>query len=147
MKYYKLIDDFITDEERAHLLSQVDGDGFVQHKSTVSGELSPLMFKPVKFRNFSRASIMKMLPNTTQEMHVDGANLKRNTLIIHPLTSNYAPIVTQAGDVHQTAIVNTQEPHAVFNNDNVRVNLQLPFDVDFVDLEKIMGEIVELYQT
>ena len=147
MRYYKLIDDFITEEERAYLLSLANADDFVQHKSTVSDELSPLMFKPVKFRNFPRASIMKMLPKTIQGMHVDGSNLRRNTLIIHPLTDNYAPIITQAGEVHQTAIINTQEPHAVFNNDNVRVNLQLPFDVDFKDLENIMGEVVELYQT
>lgn len=146
---YILIDNFVTHEEKNHLLSLVDSEDFIQHKSTKSGKVSPLNFLPIKFRNFERAWIMKMYPRAVQEMHTDGENLGRNVLIIHPLTDNYAPIVTQNGEVTTTAIVNTQEYHAVYNNDNVRVNLQIPFAYNFEDIQDKSHEfwniVKELY--
>jgi hypothetical protein len=146
---YILLDNFVTHEEKVHLLSLVDSEDFIQHKSTKSGKVSPLNFLPIRFRNFERAWIMKMYPGAVQEMHTDGENLGRNVLIIHPLTDNYAPIVTQNGEVTTTAIINTQEYHAVYNNDNVRVNLQIPFPYNFEDIQDKSHEfwdtIKELY--
>jgi hypothetical protein len=146
---YKKIDDFVTVEEREYFFSLLDSDKFVQHRSTKSNKLSPLNFLPVKFRNFDRAWIMKMYPNAVQEMHTDGKNLKRNVLIIHPLSENYAPLVTQDGEVSFTAIINTQENHAVYNNDNIRINLQIPFPYNFEDIQDKSHEfwdiVKELY--
>lgn len=76
---------------------------------------------------------MKMDPNTIQDWHTDGVNLKRSTVIIHPLTDNYSPFKSKQGESIQPIIANTQEDHAVFNNNNVRMNLQIPFDVDYND--------------
>lgn len=132
--YFKIAD-FVTTEEREYLLSLRESVDFIQHKSTKSGKLSPLNFLPIKFRNFERAWIMKMLPHAEQEMHTDGENLGRNVLTIHPLTDNYAPIVTQDGSVTTTAIVNTQSYHAVYNNESTRINLQIPFPYSWSDIQ------------
>lgn len=132
---YLKIADFVTTEERESLLSLSESDDFIQHRSTKSGKLSPLNFLPVTFRNFDRAWIMKMLPHAEQEMHTDGKNLGRNVLIIHPLTDNYSPIVTQNGNVNTTVIVNTQSYHAVYNNECTRLNLQIPFSYNWKDIQ------------
>jgi hypothetical protein len=129
------IKNFITEDERSYLLSLTESPDFVQHRSTKSGELSPLNFLPIKFRKFERAWIMKMLPYAVQEMHTDGENLGRNVLIIHPLSNNYAPVITQNGKVNTTAIINTQSYHAVENNEEIRVNLQIPFPYNFEDIQ------------
>ena len=143
------IDDFVTEDERTYLLSLVESSNFVQHFSTKSGKLSPLNFLPIKFRNFDKAWVMKMYPNAEQEMHTDGENLGRNVLIIHPLSNNYAPVVTQHGEVNTTVVINTQEYHAVYNNNNVRVNLQIPFPYNFEDIQDQSHEfwniVKELY--
>lgn len=86
--YFKIAN-FVTTEERECLLSLRESDDFIQHKSTKSGKLSPLNFLPIKFRNFERAWIMKMIPHAEQEMHTDGENLGRNVLIIHPLSAAF----------------------------------------------------------
>lgn len=133
--YFIKIEDFVTKDEKDHLLSLTDSDEFITHRSTKTNKVSSLNFLPIKFRNFERAWIMKMYPNAVQEMHTDGKDLGRNVLIIHPLSNNYAPLVTQAGEVTFTAIVNTQEYHAVYNNDNLRVNLQIPFPYSFDEIQ------------
>lgn len=132
---YIPLGDFVTEQERKELLDIALNKEFVQHRSTKSGKVSPLNFKPIQFRNFERAWVMKMYPLAEQEMHTDGKTLGRNVIIIHPLSENYAPIVTQAGEVTQTAVINTQEYHAVYNNDQLRVNLQIPFPYNFEDIK------------
>lgn len=134
MLSHHIIPDFITQEEREYFLSLIDSEGYVNHKSTITGKSSSLHFLPVEFRGMERISIMKMLPHAEQPWHTDGVNLRRHSVIIHPLTDNYAPLLTKNGEVTSTAIVNTQEEHAVFNNKHVRVNLQIPIDLPFEEL-------------
>ena len=129
---FREIDPFVTDAERQHLLSRINDLNWYQHKSTVSGRLSPLQFKRINFRGVE-AALMKMDPNTTQDWHTDGINLKRSTLILHPLTDNYSPFMSEQGQSDKPIIANTQTKHAVFNNNVYRLNLQIPFDVDYND--------------
>lgn len=126
------IESFVTDEERRYFLSRIDESNWYQHKSTVSGRLSPLQIKRVTFRGVD-AALLKMDPDTTQDFHTDGVNLKRSTVIIHPLTDNYAPFTSKQGQSSKPIIANTQASHAVFNNNNTRLNLQIAFDVDYND--------------
>jgi len=126
------IESFVTDEERQYFLSRIDESDWYQHKSTVSGRLSPLQIKRVTFRGVD-AALLKMDPDTTQDFHTDGVNLKRSTVIIHPLTDNYAPFTSEQGQSSKPIIANTQASHAVFNNNNTRLNLQIAFDVDYND--------------
>lgn len=136
MLSYHIIPDFLTLQEHEYFLSLIDSDDFINHKSTRTGLSSPLNFLPIEFRGIDRVLLMKMNPNAEQPWHVDGENLKRNSVIIHPVTKNYAPLVTKEGKVTQTAIVNTQVEHAVFNNENTRLNLQIPIDMPFEELLK-----------
>ena len=137
------IESFVTDEERQHLLSRIDEKDWYQHKSTVSGRLSPLQFKFIKYRGVD-AALLKMDPNTTQDFHTDGINLKRSTVIIHPLTDNYAPFSSEQSQSTKPIIANTQARHAVFNNNNTRLNLQIPFDVDYNDAIQDNSEVWNL---
>jgi len=127
---FKEIDPFVTDEERQYFISRINEPDWYQHKSTVSGRLSPLQFKRINYRGVE-AVLMKMDPGTTQDWHTDGVNLKRNTLILHPLTDNYASFTSEQGQSDKPIITNTQAKHAVFNNGSTRLNLQIPFDVDY----------------
>lgn len=126
------IESFVTDQERQYFLSRISESDWYQHKSTVSGRLSPLQIKRVTFRGVD-AALLKMDPDTTQDFHTDGVNLKRSTVIIHPLTDNYAPFISEQGQSSKPIIANTQASHAVFNNNNTRLNLQIAFDVDYND--------------
>jgi hypothetical protein len=133
---HHIIPNFVTDDERSYFLSLADSENFVNHKSTITGKSSALHFLPVYFRGLERISIMKMMPNAVQDWHIDGVNLKRHSVIIHPLSDNYAPLMTVNGEVNTTAIINTQVEHAVFNNDSIRINLQIPIDLPFEILMK-----------
>lgn len=147
MEYgFKEIKPFLTDDEINEYLSMLDADDWHRHKSTKSGRESPLQFKAVKFRdietNFFKpedvenAMIMKMEPNEEMWWHTDGVG-KRQTTIIHPIhpSTDYAPFETRDGDKHYKCgnpiIANTLAEHAVFNNDNIRLNLQIPFNITF----------------
>lgn len=123
---------FVTKIEKEHFLSMINETDWYQHKSTVSGRLSPLQFKRIEYRGVE-AALMKMDPNTIQDWHTDGIHLKRSTLIIHPLTDDYAPFSSHVGLSDKPIVANTQEPHAVFNNDSIRMNLQIAFDVEYND--------------
>lgn len=133
-KSYYILEPFLTEEERIGLLEHLKETEWHRHKSSKTGELSPLHLRRAKFRNYEKAWVMKMEPNSRQEMHTDEKGIDRETLIIYPLTDNYAPIVTEDGSTDQPAIVNTQQPHAVYNNNNVRLNLQIPLSCAFEDL-------------
>jgi len=121
---------FVTEQEKQYFLSRINETDWHQHKSTVSGRLSPLQFKRISYRGVE-AALMKMDPNTTQDWHTDGVNLKRSTVILHPLTEDYAPFMSEVGQSSRPIIANTQAKHAVFNNSNSRMNLQIPFDIDY----------------
>ena len=121
---------FVTEQEKEYFLSRLYEPDWYQHKSTVSGRLSPLQFKRIEYRGVE-AALMKMDPYEVQGWHTDGVELKRSTVILHPLTDNYAPFSSMSGSSTTPIIANTQSKHAVFNNDKHRMNLQLAFDVDY----------------
>ena len=135
------IEPFVTDNEREHFLSRIDEPNWYQHKSTVSGRQSPLQFKPVTYRGI-QAFLMKMDPNTIQEWHTDSVKMQRNTLIIHPLTENYSPFMSENGSSTKPIIADTQSKHAVFNNDQARLNLQIPFPDLYNDVHADKNSVV-----
>jgi len=137
------IQPFITKQEKQQFLLRMHEPGWYQHKSTVSGRLSPLQFKQIKFRGID-AALMKMDPNTVQDWHTDGINLKRSTLILHPLTDEYAPFTVEDGHSSNPIIANTQAKHAVFNNNNYRLNLQIPFDLEYYQAIKYNSDVWKL---
>lgn len=133
MSFLKL-PNFVTKEEKKHLLSLVDSDIFINHTNTQTGTSSSLHFGPTEFRHMPRACVMKMYPNMVQDWHTDSARFNRQTVILHPLTDDYAPVHTTGGAINTTVMIDTQSPHAVFNNNNLRVNLQLALAVDWDEL-------------
>ena len=135
------IEPFVTEAERQYFLLKIDEPNWYQHKSTVSGRKSPLQFKEIEYRGI-KAALMKMDPNTTQDWHTDGIDLKRNTLVLHPLTKNYSPFMSKDGSSTKPIIANTQAKHAVFNNENVRLNLQIPFSAAFDDVHADKNSVV-----
>lgn len=134
------IDSFVTEEERLYFISRIDESDWYQHKSSVSGKKSPLQFKSIEYRGV-QALLMKMDPNTTQDWHTDGGE-KRNTLILHPLTNHYAPFVSGAGESSKPIIADTQSKHAVFNNGNVRLNLQIAFPNHYKDVHEDKNSVL-----
>ena len=135
------ISPFVTKDEKQRYLLKINESDWIQHKSTVSGRVSPLQFKPVKFRGID-CYLMKMDSNAIQDFHTDGVKLKRNTLIIHPLTDNYSPFVTQNGSSDKPIIADTQSKHAVYNNNYTRLNLQIPFGESYNDVHVDKNSVV-----
>ena len=130
------VNPFVTDEEKNFFLSKIDEDDWIQHRNTKSGTLSPLNFKgPFVFRKHE-VFLMKMYPNAVQDWHTDGVQFKRSTLILHPLTDNYAPFQSETDQSDKVIIADTQSKHAVFNNKETRLNLQIFFDVDYSEAIK-----------
>jgi len=127
--YYRL-KQFLSENDVKKLLqiaySVPDNEWYV-HRSTQSGELSPLHFYGLSEKFMGRKSLLLMIkPGAIQKWHTDMKG--RNTVLIYPLTENYAPCLTEEGEVSFPAFINTQRKHAVYNNDNIRINLQVQFD-------------------
>ena len=135
------IEPFVTEEEKLYFFTKIDEDNWYQHKSTVSGRQSPLQFKEIEYRGV-RAGLMMMYPNTTMWWHTDGYNLDRNTIILHPLTNNYSPFLSEDGSSSKPIIANTQARHAVFNNANIRLNLQIQFPDLYNDVHADKNSVV-----
>lgn len=126
---------FLSDDTRKNLLDMalnLDDSEWTVHKSTRSGKPSVLNFYDLKKTFHGRNCYLLMIrPNAVQEWHTDGG--KRNTALIYPLSSNYAPCSFETGETAQPMFLNTQTRHAVFNNDNKRVNLNISFNEDIHD--------------
>lgn len=135
------IEPFVTEEEKLYFFTKIDEDDWYHHKSTVSGRQSPLQFKEIEYRGV-RAALMKMDPNTTMWWHTDGISLNRPTVIIHPLTNNYSPFLSEDGFSSKPIIANTQAKHAVFNNENIRLNLQIQFPDLYNDVHADKNSVV-----
>lgn len=119
---------FVTESERKKLLSLIDSPNFTEHKSP-KGK-GGWQFCPVKYRKYD-AILMKIDPHVEIDWHTDRAYLSRRTVILHPLTDNYAPIHFRDDKTVEPIIFDTQVEHAVYNNSTKRLNLQLNFDLDF----------------
>lgn len=130
MNHYQL-PEFLSNEKKIELRDlalSLDYNDYYHHVSSVSGRASPLNFYELKGQNFlgKKASLMMILPNQTQDWHTDVKHI-RTTVMIYPLTDNYAPCCIGKDEITYPAFVNVQEKHAVFNNNNTRINLQASF--------------------
>lgn len=108
---------------------------WINHSSTVTGKKSALHFMPCKYKDFKRVALMKMEPNTTQDWHVDG---NRTTVLIYPLSDNYAPGETRNSKYYGPALVDVTKEHAVFNNEYTRINLQIGFDIGIKEVWNLL---------
>ena len=86
-----------------------------------------------------RCGLLKIKPNEIQDWHTD--KVGRNTVLIYPLTDNYAPCQTIDGEVDTPMFLNTQSKHAVYNNDNIRLNFQVPFDEDMDQCIQMFNDV------
>jgi len=94
------------------------------------------------FPNPDKITLVAIDKNKTVPVHTDG-NYGRKTVIIFPLTDNYAPCIadnTEIPYMHCYAF-NTQIPHTVINNDTRRISLQLWYDIDIEQLYREMTQI------
>ena len=119
------MNEFLTIKEKDHYLELAKKENWINHTSTHSGRKSMLYFMPCEYKEFERVALMKMNPNTTQDWHKDG---NRNTVLIYPLSKNYAPGTTRAGEYNGPTLLDVSKEHAVFNNNATRINLQIGFN-------------------
>lgn len=122
---YLELNEFLTKKEKSDFLKLAEQDNWINHKSTISGEYSPLYFMPCKYKNFERVTLMKMYPKVTQDWHTDG---NRKTVLIYPLSENYANGSVRAGEYVGPVLLDVTKEHAVFNNEYTRINLQIGFN-------------------
>ena len=122
---------FLSGTEIEEYLRQADSDDWICHASTKTGKPSSLYFLPTTYRDHERVALMKMYPNAVQDWHVDGT---RSTVIIHPLTDNYASGQTEFGEYEGPVILDVSRRHAVFNNEHVRICLQISFNEPAIEI-------------
>jgi len=136
MNSYYVIEKFLnTDTEKKLLDTALEVQDWYQHFSSKSGEYTALKFYDPKLTFLGRKCwLMKLDPNEIVKEHVDGW---RNTVLIYPLTENYAPCVTRQGKTSEAILLNSQQPHSVINNCTTRINLQILFDEDIDDTLRI----------
>lgn len=123
------LSEFVTQEERLELLvTAYNTKDWIVHKSSVSGEISALHFIRIQKKFFDRDCLLMMMkPHTIQDWHSDKPG--RDTVCIYPLTDNYAPCEMEPDIfINTPALINTQMRHRVVNNDQMRINLQIPFN-------------------
>jgi len=127
LNYIKL-KDFLSDNQKEKLLKQAhETTDWIVHKSSKSGRLSPLHFTKIDYTLYGRqALLMMMKPNTIQDWHTDMKG--RNAVLIYPLTDDYAPCEVGEDRITFPALINTQVKHRVINNNNIRINFQVPFE-------------------
>lgn len=129
MNYYRL-PEFLTQEKKNELLDlaySLKEDDWYHHVNSKTGTPSPLNFYELEEKFFGkRTSLMLIYPNREQKWHTDIKEI-RNTAMIYPLTDNYAPCHVDKDLIDFPAFINVQVRHAVFNNDQPRINLQASF--------------------
>ena len=111
--------------ELGYKKKRIDGEKTNPFDLAIHSYKSVLHFMPCKYKDFERVALMKMDPNAIQDWHTDG---NRTTVLIYPLSDNYAPGETRNGKYHGPALVDVTKEHAVFNNDHTRINLQIGFN-------------------
>ena len=94
------------------------------------------------FPNPNKVTLTAIEENKTVPLHTDG-NYGRKTVIIMPLSNNYAPCIADNIEIPymNCYAFNTQVPHTVINNNHRRVSLQLWYDIEIEKLYHIMGEL------
>ena len=121
-----------TKKEFLDIGMNIKDEEWTVHNSTKTGKPSVLNFYDLKKTFHGRNCYLVMIrPNAVQDWHTDGG--KRNTALIYPLTENYAPCKFQQSETTRPIFLNTQVRHAVFNNNNKRINLNISFEDDIED--------------
>ena len=142
MNYYRL-PDFLTQKKKDELLNlaySLKENDWYHHVNSKTGTQSPLNFYELKEQFFGKkTSLMLIYPNQKQKWHTDIKEI-RNTAMIYPLTDNYAPCHVDEDLVDFPAFINVQIRHAVFNNNEPRINLQASFIEPIEDCIKMFEE-------
>ena len=138
MKTLIPLTNFLAVSEKVKLLEYANKAEWITHYSTVSGTKTPLEFTHVTdeirkhlflyYGTNVKLMLSRLHPNTIQDWHTDGKKNKRTTVVIHPLTDDYAPLHVHGGASNGAVILNTQERHKIINNDNMRINFQICYD-------------------
>lgn len=128
MDYY---DHFSTGKKRYTNLQFL----FIDNLEDMCSELlDDFKIKPHKL------SIIRVNPHKVVDWHVDSPKFKRSTVIIFPLQpdKNYAACETEYGIIPymNCYAFNTNVKHTVVNNDNVRLSLQMFYDIDIEEMHK-----------
>lgn len=132
---YHELPEFLDTEVKCRLLRigmSLKDEDWTTHKSTKTGKPTVLNFYDLKMTFHGRNCYLLMIrPNAVQEWHTDGG--KRNTALIYPLSEDYAPCSFEHAEISKPMFLNTQVRHAVFNNNNKRINLNISFEDDIED--------------
>jgi len=138
ISYYE-IERFLDKSQEKKLIEiALSVSNWMEWKSSKSGNTSYLKFYDPSLQFIGRKCWLMMLrPNEVVEEHTD-VNF-RNTVLIYPLTENYAPCNTKHGSTDKPILLNTQMPHSVRNNNHIRINLQVLFDEDLEDAIQIFN--------
>ncbi len=142
MNYYRL-PDFLTQKKKDELLNlaySLKENDWYHHVNSKTGTQSPLNFYELKEKFFGKkTSLMLIYPNQEQNWHTDIKEI-RNTAMIYPLSDNYEPCHVDEDLVDFPAFINVQVRHAVFNNNEPRINLQASFIEPIEDCVKMFEE-------
>jgi len=134
LSHYEL-PEFLDTEVKDRLLRigmSLKDEDWTTHKSTKTRKPTVLNFYDLNMTFHGRNCYLLMIrPNAVQEWHTDGG--KRNTALIYPLSEDYAPCSFEHAEISKPMFLNTQVRHAVFNNNNKRINLNISFDDDIED--------------
>ena len=127
--------EFLDTEDKDRLLRigmRLKDEDWTTHKSTKTRKPTVLNFYDLNMTFHGRNCYLLMIrPNAVQEWHTDGG--KRNTALIYPLSEDYAPCSFEHAEISKPMFLNTQVRHAVFNNNNKRINLNISFNDDIED--------------
>ena len=134
LSHYEL-PEFLDTEVKDRLLRigmSLKDEDWTTHKSTKTRKPTVLNSYDLNMTFHGRNCYLLMIrPNAVQEWHTDGG--KRNTALIYPLSEDYAPCSFEHAEISKPMFLNTQVRHAVFNNNNKRINLNISFDDDIED--------------
>lgn len=147
LKYFKIDLSLSNDMKNTLVQEALSSDDYYYHRSTKSGNYTHLDFLPRQYDEVSNLfitkpvmmSLLKIEPDKLVDWHTDSKDNKRDTVVIFPLTKNYAPCTTEDGDIPymDCYAFNTQVMHKVQNNSNTRISLQLFYDMPIEELCRI----------
>lgn len=147
MNYFN-IDLKLSNQLKSVLIKEaLESNNYYYHRSTKSNLYTNLDFLPRPSDEVDQIfcikpntmSLLKIDPNKLVDWHTDAKTMGRQTVVIFPLTSNYAPCTTEEGDIpHMDCYAfNTQLKHKVQNNNQTRISLQLFYDMPIEELYRI----------
>jgi hypothetical protein len=147
MNYFKIDLNLDFQTKSDLILDALTSTDYYYHNSTKSKAYTNLDFLPRQYDCVSNLfmlkpsmmSLLKIDPNKLVDWHTDAKSLKRQTVIIFPLTENYAPCTIETGDIPymDCYAFNTQLKHKVQNNNQTRISLQLFYDMPIEELRRI----------